>query len=36
MLTDTFINAIFLYADKLVIAFNYKEAIGSGLDCSSA
>ena len=25
MLIDTFINAIFLYDDKLVIAFNYKE-----------
>ena len=25
MLIDTFINAIFLYDDKMVIAFNYKE-----------
>ena len=25
MLIDTFINAIFLYDDKLVITFNYKE-----------
>lgn len=25
MLIDTFINAIFLYDDKMVITFNYKE-----------
>ena len=25
MLIDTFINAIFLYDDKLVITFNYKD-----------
>ena len=25
MLIDTFINAIFLYDDKLVLTFNYKE-----------
>lgn len=25
MLVDTFINAIFLYDDKAVITFNYKE-----------
>ena len=25
MLIDTFINAIFLYDDKLVLIFNYKE-----------
>ena len=25
MLIDAFINAIFLYDDKMVIAFNYKE-----------
>lgn len=26
-LIDTFINAIFLYDDKLVLTFNYKEGI---------
>lgn len=25
MLIDTFVNAIFLYDDKMVITFNYKE-----------
>ncbi len=25
MLVDTFINAIFLYDDKLVITFNYRD-----------
>ena len=25
MLIDTFINAIFLYDDKMVVTFNYKE-----------
>ena len=25
MLVDTFINAIFLYDDKVVITFNYRE-----------
>ena len=25
MLIDTFINAIFLYDDKVVLTFNYKE-----------
>ena len=25
MLIDTFINAIFLYDDKMVITFNYKD-----------
>ena len=25
MLIDTFINAIFLYDDKMVLTFNYKE-----------
>lgn len=25
MLVDTFVNAIFLYDDKMVITFNYKE-----------
>lgn len=25
MLIDTFVNAIFLYDDKMVIAFNYKD-----------
>ena len=28
MLIDTFINAIFLYDDKMVITFNYKDGTG--------
>ena len=27
MLIDTFVNAIFLYDDKMVITFNYKDGI---------
>ena len=27
MLIDTFINAIFLYDDKMVITFNYKDGM---------
>ena len=45
MLIDTFINAIFLYDDKMLITFNYKEGTktiafeeitGSDLDCPGA
>ena len=44
MLIDTFINAIYLYDDKVVITFNYKDGTktitfddikGSDLDCPS-
>ena len=44
-LIDIFVNAVYLYDDKLVIAFNYKEATktvslkevnGSIIECSSA
>ena len=27
MLIDTFVNAIYLYDDKIVITFNYKEGV---------
>ena len=45
MLIDTFINAIYLYDDKIIITFNYKDTTttitfedvkGSDLDCSGA
>lgn len=45
MLIDTFINAIYLYDDKIIITFNYKDGTktitfddikGSDLDCSGA
>lgn len=45
MLIDTFINSIYLYDDKIIITFNYKEGTktitfenikGSDLDCSGA
>lgn len=45
MLIDTFINAIYLYDDKIIITFNYKDGSktitfsdikGSDLDCSGA
>jgi DNA invertase Pin-like site-specific DNA recombinase len=45
MLIDTFVNAIYLYDDKIVITFNYKDGTkaitfddvkGSDLDCSGA
>ena len=44
-LIDIFVNAVYLYDDKLVIAFNYKEATktvtlkevnGSIIECSGA
>lgn len=44
-LIDCFVNAVYLYDDKLVITFNYKEASktvtlkevnGSIIECSSA
>ena len=44
-LIDIFVNAVYLYDDKMVIAFNYKEATktvslkevnGSIIECSSA
>ena len=45
MLIDTFINAVYLYDDKVVITFNYKDGTktvtfdqikGSDLDCPGA
>ncbi|MEA4946982.1 MAG: hypothetical protein VB058_05395 [Oscillospiraceae bacterium] len=45
MLIDTFVNAIYLYDDKMVLTFNYKDGTkdiafddikGSGLDCPGA
>lgn len=45
MLIDTFINAIYLYDDKIIITFNYKDGTktitfedikGSDLDCTGA
>lgn len=45
MLIDTFVNAIYLYDDKMVLTFNYKDVTkditfddikGSDLDCPGA
>ncbi|MDL2274096.1 hypothetical protein LJC34_06110 [Oscillospiraceae bacterium OttesenSCG-928-G22] len=45
MLIDTFINSIYLYDDKIIITFNYKDGTktitfddikGSDFDCSGA
>ena len=45
MLIDAFINTIYLYDDKIIIAFNYKDGTktvtfedikGSYMDCSGA